>query len=77
MNTTTTVSLGDEEGALLAELALEYGGQSGAIRKGIQLLARESRRRKALREFLDEWTQEAGPPDPAEVAEMRRRYFDR
>ena len=77
MNTTTTVRLTDDERVLLAELARECGTQSAAIGEGIRLLARRSDRRKALREFLDEWAQDIGPPDPAEVAEMRRRYFDR
>lgn len=75
MSTTTTVRLGEEERGLLAELADEYGGQSGAIRQGIHLLAQQNRQRKALRELLDEWAEEAGPPDPEDVAAMRRRYF--
>ena len=75
MSATTTIRLSDEERALLGELAEEYGSQTGAIRQGIILLARESRRRRALREFLNEWAQEAGHPDPEDVAEMRRRYF--
>ena len=75
MSTTTTIRLSDQERELLAELADEYGGQSGAIRQGIHLLAQQKRRREALRGFLDEWAEEAGPPDPEDVAEMRRRYF--
>lgn len=77
MSTTTTVRLSDEERDLLAELVNEYGSQTGAIRQGIRLLARESHRRKALREFLSEWAEEAGTPDPEEVEAMRRRYFAR
>jgi Arc/MetJ-type ribon-helix-helix transcriptional regulator len=75
VNTTTTVRLSDQERELLADLAGEYGGQSGAIRQGIHLLAQQKRRSEALREFLDEWAQEAGPPDREDVAAMRRRYF--
>ena len=75
MSTTTTIRLSNEERALLAELAQEYGGQSGAVRQGLRLLALECGRRKALREFLNEWAEEAGPSDPEEVEAMRRRYF--
>lgn len=75
MSTTTTVRLSDQERELLAELADEYGGQSGAIREGIHLLAQQKHRREALREFLNEWVEETGPPDPEDVAEMRHRYF--
>ena len=75
MSTTTTVRLSDQERELLAELADEYGGQSGAIRQGIHLLAQQKRRSEALRVFLDEWAEEAGQPDPEDVAAMRRRYF--
>lgn len=75
MSTTTTVRLSDQERELLAELADEYGGQSGAIRQGIHLLAQQKRRNEALQVFLDEWAEEAGPPDPEDVAAMRRRYF--
>ena len=60
---------------MLAELADEYGGQSGAIRQGIHLLAQQKHRREALREFLDEWAEETGAPDPEDVAAMRRRFF--
>ena len=60
MNTTTTVRLTDDERVLLAELARECGTQSAAIGEGIRLLARRSDRRKALREFLDEWAQDIG-----------------
>lgn len=73
--TTTTVRLSDEERELLSELAGEYGSQTGAIRRGLLLLARESGQRKALREFLRDWAEEAGPPDPEEVAAMHDRYF--
>ncbi|MCY4195273.1 MAG: hypothetical protein OXF04_13445 [bacterium] len=75
MITTTTVRLGDQERELLAELAEEYGGQSGAIRRGIHLLAQQKRQREAIREFLDEWAEESGTPDSEDVAAMRRRYF--
>ena len=76
VSATTTVRLSDEERELLAELADVYGGQSGAIRQGIQLLAQQNRRQQALREFLDDWAQESGTPDPEEVAAMRHRYFN-
>ena len=75
VSATTTVRLSEEERELLSELADEYGSQTGAIRRGLLLLARESGQRKALREFLREWAEEAGPPDPEDVAAMRRRYF--
>ena len=75
VSTTTTVRLGDQERELLAELAEEYGGQSGAIRRGIHLLAQQKRQREAIREFLDEWAEESGAPDSEDVAAMRRRYF--
>ena len=77
VSTTTTIRLSDEEREMLAEVAVEHGSQTAAIRHGIRLLAHDSRRRRALRELLDEWADEAGPPDPDEVAAMRRRYFDR
>ena len=44
-------------------------------RESPHLLAEQNRRRKALGEFLDEWAEEAGPPDPEDVAAMRRRHF--
>ena len=75
MSVTTTVRLSEEERELLSELADEYGSQTGAIRQGLLLLARQSGQRKALREFLLEWAEEAGPPEAEEVAVMRGRYF--
>lgn len=75
VTTTTTVRLSEEERELLSELADEYGSQTGAIRRGLLLLARESGQRKALREFLREWAVEAGPPEAEDVAAMRGRYF--
>ena len=75
MSTTTTVRLSDDERELLSELAEEYGSQTGAIREGLLLLARENNRRKALREFLREWADEEGLPDPEDVAAMRSRFF--
>ena len=77
MSTTTTIRLSDEDRKLLAEVAAEHGSQTAAIRQGIRLLAYDSRRRRALRALLDEWTEEAGPPDPDEVEAMHLRYFDR
>lgn len=62
MSVTTTIRLSDEERVLLEELAEEYGSRTGAIRQGIVLLACESRRRRALREFLIGWAEEEGPP---------------
>ena len=76
MGSTTTVRLSEDERKLLAELAEEYGSRASAIRQGLRLLAHESARRVALREFLHEWAAEAGPPDPEDVAAMRRRYFE-
>jgi len=73
--TTTTVRLSEEERELLSELAGEYGSQTGAIRRGLLLLARESSQRQAMREFLRGGAEEAGPPDPEDVAAMRGRYF--
>ena len=67
--------LNDEERALLDELASEFGGRSGAIKQGIQMLAQEHRRRRALERFMDEWSAESGAPDPDGVAAMRERFF--
>ena len=77
MTETTTVRLNDEERALLDELASEFGGRSGAIKQGIQMLAQEHRRRRALESFMDEWSAESGAPDPDGVAAMRERFFAR
>ena len=52
-----------------------HGGQSGAIRQGIHSVAQQRHHREALREFLDEWAEERGSPDPEDVAAIRRRYF--
>ena len=68
--------LNDEERALLDELASEFGGRSGAIKRGLQLLATEHRRSRALERFIDEWAAKSGPPNPHGVAAMRERYFD-
>jgi len=62
---------------MLDEIADEFGGQSAAICEGIRTLADQSRRRQALREFLDELTEQNGPPDPDEAAGMGRRYFNK
>ena len=75
VSTTTTIRLSEDERKLLAELAEDYGSKAGAIRQGLRLLARESARQVALREFLHDWTDEAGAPDPEDVADMRQRYF--
>ena len=77
MTETTTVRLNDEERALLDELASEFGGRSGAIKQGIQMLAQEHRRRRALDRFMDDWVSETGPADPDGVAAMRERFFAR
>ena len=69
--------LNDEERALLDELASEFGGRSGAIKQGIQMLAQEHRRRRALDRFMDVWVSETGPADPDGVAAMRERFFAR
>ncbi|WP_419864287.1 hypothetical protein [Candidatus Poriferisodalis sp.] len=75
MSETTTVRLNDEERALLDELAAVYGGRSGAIKHGLQMLAQDRNRRLALADFMDAWSAESGPPDPEGVAAMRKRFF--
>lgn len=45
------------------------------VRQGTHLLAKQDRRHDALRGLLHKWAEETGPPDPNEVAAMRRRYF--
>ncbi|WP_419842685.1 hypothetical protein [Candidatus Poriferisodalis sp.] len=72
---TTTIRLSDEDRALLAQLAVDYGDQSRVIRHGIRLLAQEQRRRQALAQLVDEWEAVAGPVDEAEVSAMTERYF--
>lgn len=54
-----------------------HGGQSGAIQQGIHLLAQHKHQRESLREFLDDWAEESGVPDPEDVAAMRLRYFSK
>ena len=75
MSDTTTVRLNDDERALLDELAAQFGGRSGAIKHGIQMLAAERDRSRAMEEFLEAWSAESGPPDPDGVTAMRRRFF--
>ena len=45
------------------------------LRQGTHLPAEQDRRHDALRGLLHEWAEETGPPEPNEVAAMRRRYF--
>ena len=52
-----------------------HGSQPGAAQEGFRLLAQQHHQPKALSEFLDEWVEETGAPDPEDVAAMRRRYF--
>ena len=75
MGKTTTVRLSDEELSMLDEVAAECGGRSGALRRGLQLLVEEHRRRCALDRFLADWSEESGPPDPDGVEAMIERYF--
>ncbi len=75
MTDTTTVRLNEDERALLDELAPQFGGRSGAIKQGIQMLAQERNRIRALAEFMEAWSAESGPPDPDGVAAMRQRFF--
>ncbi len=64
------------EGVVGVEGGLEaLPGLLGEPFGGLLLLARQSGQRKALREFLREWAEEAGPPEAEEVAAMRSRYF--
>ncbi|MYJ12801.1 MAG: hypothetical protein F4078_00440 [Acidimicrobiia bacterium] len=72
----TTIRLNGDDTRLLEELSAEFGSPSDAVREGLRMLAAQSKRRRALREFQDEWVAEIGPPDPAEVAELGRRLFD-
>lgn len=74
-NEAVTVRLSDEERALLADLAEDFGSQSGAVRHGIRSLAQQRLRRRALQDLLDDWNNEAGPLEPSEVEAMGRRYF--
>ena len=71
---TTTVRLDDEDEALLAMLAPEYGGRSSAIRQALRNLAADRKRQDALRSFLAEWDGEDGPLAEDEVADMAERY---
>lgn len=75
MSETTTVRLNDDERVLLDELAAEFGGRSGAIKHGLCLLAQERDRERAMADFMEAWSAESGPPDPAGVAAMRKRFF--
>ncbi|MCY3562207.1 MAG: hypothetical protein OXH20_13750 [bacterium] len=72
----TKIRLNGDDSQLLAQLSEEFGSPSDAVREGIRMLAEQSKRRQALREFQQEWIAEFGPPDPDDVAESRRRYFN-
>lgn len=72
---TTTVRLSEEEERVLTALAEEYGGRSNVLREGLRILGERERQRIELGALLDEWEQEDGPLDPAEVERVRRRYF--
>lgn len=72
---TTTVRLSEEEEQVLTALAEEYGGRSNVLREGLRILGERERQRIALGALLDEWEQEDGSPDPAELERVRRKYF--
>lgn len=73
---TTTIRLSDEDRDLLSRLVPEFGDQSGVIREGIRVLAREQQRRQALEHLLDEWEAAVGEPvDEAAVSAMTARFF--
>ena len=59
---TTTIRLSDEDRDLLSRLVPEFGDQSGVIREGIRVLAREQQRRQALEHLLSEWEAAVGEP---------------
>ena len=69
-----TVRLKDEYRHLIDELVPVYDGISGVIRRALQLLIEDHRRRQSLDSFLEEWEEEAGPIDEDGVSEMARRY---
>lgn len=71
---TTTVRLDAEDEAILDQLAPEYGGRSSAIRQALRALAADHRRREALRSFLADWDDEAGPLDDNEITAAARRF---
>ncbi len=68
---TTTVRLDDEDEAILALLADEYGGRSSVIRHALRALAAEHQRKDGLRSFLDEWGEDVSD---VEVAAMTERF---
>ena len=70
----TIVRLDGEAERLLEELVPEYGGVANVLRHALRVLVEDDRRRKALKSFLKDWHDEAGPVDEAEVAEMAQRY---
>lgn len=53
----------------------DHGNKSRDASLGTCIPTQQNRQAEALREFLDEWANEAGPPLPEDVAAMRRRYF--
>ena len=52
-----------------------YDVRSVSSREGTYLFFQQNRQSEALRDFLGEWAEEAGPPDAEDVAAMRRLYF--
>ena len=68
------VRLDNENRAILAKLAAEFGGASGAIRHALRMLHADLERRKAFDAFLEAWDAEAGPVDGEAIAAMAERY---
>ena len=71
---TTTVWLDDGDEALPKALARRYGSSSGAIRHAIRQLAGVEQRTEAMRSFINEWDDDAGPVAEHEIADMVDRY---
>ncbi|MXZ76740.1 MAG: hypothetical protein F4Z06_00495 [Acidimicrobiia bacterium] len=53
----------------------DHDSKSRDASHGTRIPTQQNPQSEALREFLDEWAEEAGSPDPEDVAAMRRRYF--
>ena len=68
------VRLDNEDKAILAKLAAELGGASGAIRHALRVLHTDLERRKAFDAFLEAWDAEAGPVDEEAITAMAERY---
>lgn len=67
MAATTTVRLDAEERAILDKAAERYGSRSAALRAALRFLDEDRKRREAMRELLEHWEAEYGPPDEDEV----------